>query len=107
MAKASADVSGSLKLMVGVIEKEIHFTSAPGSNGERDFYSVMKKLLPSSSGTSLGNMTAGDYVSFSFKWALANVYSIDQLSAVAWIQDGTTKEVFQACKSTDSFTPFL
>lgn len=106
MAKASADVSGSLKLMVGVIEKEIHFTSAPGSNGERDFYSVMKKLLPSSSGTSLGNMTAGDYVSFSFKWALANVYNIDQLSAVAWIQDGTTKEVFQACKSTDSFTPF-
>ena len=106
MVKASSDVSGSLKLMVGVIEKEIHFTSAPGSNGERDFYSVMKKLLPSSSGTSLGSMSAGDYVSYSFKWALANVYSIDQLSAVAWIQDGTSKEVFQACKSTDSFTPF-
>ena len=106
MAKASSNVNGNLKLMVGVIEKEIHFTSAPGSNGERDFYSVMKKLLPSASGTSLGNMSADDYVSFSFKWALQNVYSIDQLSAVAWIQDGTTKEVFQACKSTDSFTPF-
>lgn len=106
MAKASSDVSGSLKLMVSVIEKEIHYTSAPGSNGERDFYSVMKKLLPNASGTSLGNMSAGDYVSFKFQWALANVYDINQLSAVAWIQDGTSKEVFQSCKSTEDFTPF-
>ena len=106
MAKASSDVSGSLKLMVGVIEKEIHYTSAPGSNGERDFYSVMKKLLPSASGTNLGNMAAGDYVSYKFQWALANVYDLNQLSAVAWIQDGTSKEVFQSCKSSDNFEPF-
>lgn len=106
MAKASSDVSGSLKLMVGVIEKEIHYTSAPGSNGERDFYSVMKKLLPSASGNNLGNMAAGDYVSYKFQWALANVYDLNQLSAVAWIQDGTSKEVFQSCKSSDNFEPF-
>ena len=52
MGRASEAISGNVKLYVGVIEREIHYNSAPGSNGERDFYSVMKKLLPSSSGRS-------------------------------------------------------
>lgn len=107
MGMADAAVSGAPKLMVGVIEKEIHYTSAPGSNGEKDFYSVMKKLLPTSGGTPLGSMEAGDYFAYSFKWALANVYNNDQLSAVAWIQDQTTKEVYQACKASDEITPFF
>ena len=41
MGRASQAVPGTIKLYVGVIEREIHYTSAPGSNGERDFYSVM------------------------------------------------------------------
>lgn len=31
-----------------VIEKHIHFNTAPGTNGEKDFYNVMKKMLPGS-----------------------------------------------------------
>ncbi|MCQ2314592.1 MAG: T9SS type A sorting domain-containing protein [Bacteroidales bacterium] len=104
MAKANAPVSGNLKLMVGVIEKEIHYTSAPGSNGERDFYSVMKKLLPSASGTNIENMSEGDVITYAFKWKLENVYHNEQLSAIAWIQDFSTKAVFQACKSDENAT---
>lgn len=107
MGKASAAVDGNLRLYVGVIEKEIHFTSAPGSNGERDFYSVMKKLLPSASGTTIGSFEAGDYFAKSYTWELANIYDNSQLDAIAWIQDPTSKEVYQACHSAQSIEPFF
>lgn len=106
MGHVSTDLTGSLKLYVGIIEKEIHFTSPPGNNGERDFYSVMKKMLPNSTGTVLDEMTAGDYFTYSFTWEMANVYNMDQLDAIAWVQNTGTKEVYQACKSSQEFVPF-
>ena len=105
MGRASTAVEGNVRLYVGVIEKEIHFNSAPGPNGERDFYSVMKKLLPTASGTSLGSMEAGDYFAYTFTWELANIYNNDQLDAIAWVQNHGTKEVYQACKSSVSIEP--
>ena len=106
MGRASQAVSGTIKLYIGVIEREIHYTSAPGSNGERDFYSVMKKLLPSASGVSIGEVEAGSYFAYTFSWELANVYNNDQLDAIAWIQNINTKEVYQACKSSENIVPF-
>ena len=106
MGRASTDITGSLKLYVGVIEKEIHFNSAPGPNGEKDFYQVMKKLLPSSSGQSLSSLAANDYFAYTFTWELANIYDMDQLDAIAWVQNSNTKEVYQACKSSQNAEPF-
>ena len=107
MGRASEAVAGTVKLYVGVIEREIHYNSAPGTNGERDFYSVMKKLLPSASGLSIGEVEAGSYFAYSFTWELANVYNNDQLDAIAWLQNSNTKEVYQACKSSETLVPFF
>ena len=106
IGRASTDIAGSLKLYVGVIEKEIHFASAPGSNGEKDFYDVMKKLLPSSAGQSLVSLEADGYFAYTFTWKLANIYNMNQLDAIAWVQNSNTKEVYQACKSSSSPNPF-
>ena len=106
MGRVTNDTISNLKLYVGVIENEIHFTSAPGPNGERDFYSVMKKMLPNASGTTLGEMMAGDYFTYTFTWELANIYNMDQLDAIAWVQNANTKEVYQACKSSQNIEPF-
>ena len=110
MGRAYESIPGTLKLYVGVIEREIHYSSAPGSNGERDFYSVMKKLLPNSSGqaiTSLNNILGNSgYFAYTYTWELANVYNNDQLDAIAWVQNANTKEVYQACKSSENFVPF-
>ena len=106
MGRASIDIESELKLHVGIIEREIHFNSAPGPNGERDFYSVMKKLLPNSNGQNLGTLKANDYFAYSFTWELANIYNMDQLDAIAWVQSSSTKEVLQACKSSEAFEPF-
>ena len=108
MGRASTAVSGPVRLYVGVIESEIHFASAPGSNGERDFYSVMKKLLPKGAGTLLGeSLEEGDYFAYSFSWELANIYDMSQLDAIAWVQNASTKEVYQACHSSESFEPYF
>ena len=106
MGRASAGLVGNIKLYVGVIEKEIHYASAPGTNGERDFYSVMKKLLPTASGTILGDLAVGDYFTYTFTWQLANVYDNNQLDAIAWVQNANTKEVYQACKSSENIETF-
>ena len=107
MGRVTTDINATCKLYVGVIEKEIHFTAAPGNNGERDFYSVMKKMLPNSTGTALGELMAGDYFSYTFTWELANIYNMDQLDAIAWVQNTNTKEVYQACKSSQTLVPFF
>jgi hypothetical protein len=107
MGHVSTDIIGSSKLYIGVIEKEIHFSSPPGNNGERDFYSVMKKLLPNSSGQSLGSLAANDYFAYTFTWSLANIYDMNQLDAIAWVQNSNTKEVYQACKSSLTPNPFF
>ncbi|MDN5329513.1 MAG: hypothetical protein PWP35_1300 [Bacteroidales bacterium] len=90
-----------------VIEKHIHFNTPPGTNGEKDFYNVMKKMLPGSGGTSLpSSLDVGDYVIIQTAWKLANVYDINELAAVGFIQNNVTKEVFQTTNSsTNPVTP--
>lgn len=107
LIKANQAMSGNLVAHIAVIEKEIHFTSAPGTNGEKDFYNVMKALLPSRSGTALDAFGAGDYTIIETGWKLANVYNKIHLAAVGFVQNNTTKEVYQAANSTDdAIVPF-
>jgi hypothetical protein len=101
LGKATAAVSGALVAHCVVIEKHIHFNSPPGGNGEKDFYNVMKKMLPSSGGTNLPtSFEVGDYFVLQFAWKLANVYSNSELSVVGFIQDAQTKAVYQAANTS-------
>jgi hypothetical protein len=101
LGKATAAVSGSLVAQCAVIENHIHFATPPGSNGEKDFYHVMKKMLPSASGTNLPtSFQPGDYFILQFAWKLANVYTLSELNVVGFIQDVQTKAVHQAANTT-------
>ncbi|HOI87285.1 MAG TPA: T9SS type A sorting domain-containing protein [Lentimicrobium sp.] len=101
VVEASAAMTGQIAATVAVIEKHIHFNSPPGSNGEKDFYNVMKKLLPSRSGQMLPTpMSAGDYFILESYWVLANVYNINELSLVGYVQNTITKEILQSCNLT-------
>ncbi len=107
LIKANVAVSGTLIAHIAVIEKEIHFTTAPGTNGEKDFYNVMKALIPTRNGTVLPDFETNEYVILEASWKLANVYNINQLAAVGFVQNNTTKYVYQAANSTtDPVSPF-
>lgn len=88
----------NFKTRIAVVEKEILFDVAPGSNGETRFIYVMKKFLPNAAGLNLpASMTAGESVTFTETWTHANVYEISELAVVAYVQqDNTAKTVYQA-----------
>ncbi len=108
LVKANEAVGANIVAHIAVIEKEIHFTTAPGSNGEKDFYNVMKALIPSKAGTVVPNLQANQYVVIEAAWKLANVYDINQLAAVGFIQNNTSKYVYQAANSSgENISPFF
>ncbi|MFK7947122.1 MAG: T9SS type A sorting domain-containing protein [Saprospiraceae bacterium] len=91
---------------VAIVEKEIIFSSAPGSNGETEFYNVMKKMLPSATGTPLqATWQNGTSYTTTEVWNISNVYSIGELAAIVFIQDNNTKEILQAGISGDLIVP--
>ncbi|MCK9218484.1 MAG: T9SS type A sorting domain-containing protein [Bacteroidales bacterium] len=101
LVKCTQAVSGSLVAHNVIIEKWIHFNSPPGSNGEKDFYNVMKKMLPGSNGTTMPtSMVPGDYVLLEGAWKFGTVYDKTQIAAVGFVQDKSTKEIHQSANST-------
>lgn len=97
---ATEAVTANMVAHIAVIEEIMEYENAPGSNGEKDFHNVMKKMLPDAEGTTLpGTFTTGDEQIITEKWKLANVAEMTQLSVVAFIQNTSTKEVYQAAHS--------
>jgi hypothetical protein len=94
---------GALKLHVSLAEAFIQFTTAPGTNGEKEFKHVNRKMYPSASGTTLASTwTNGQTQTFTFAEPLPNyIYDLNQVEIVSFIQDdgSTTKVVEQAAKS--------
>jgi hypothetical protein len=108
LIRADEPVSGNLVAHIAVIEKHVSFTSPPGPNGETQFHNVMKALIPSRSGTGLPDFDEGDYFIVEAAWKLANVYDIDEIAAVGFVQDNTSKHVHQAANSsTELFDPLF
>jgi hypothetical protein len=105
---AAGPASGNLVAQVGVIEKEVVFGAPPGSNGETEFDGVLKKMLPNASGTALAtSWSTGDTYSFTVSWKLTNVYDMNQLAVVAFIQNNTGKAVLQSAYSVPQQLPNL
>lgn len=87
-----------LRAHIVLIEKHIHFTTAPGSNGETDFYNVCRKMYPHQAGTGLPlTWTSGDDSVINIKAAIPSyIYDVNQLAVVAFVQDNGNKQVLQA-----------
>lgn len=96
-ATCTQAASGTFKLRLAVVEKLIAFATAPGSNGETEFHNVMKKFLPNAGGiTMAGSYAVGETFTTTQTWDLANVYDINEIAVVAFIQNDANKEVMQA-----------
>lgn len=98
VVKMTGNISPSgLFARFAIIERNVYFATAPGSNGEKHFEGVMKKMLPNAAGTALpSTMVQGDSVVYNFSWTMANVYNQVQLAVVGFVQDNASKEVHQA-----------
>jgi PKD repeat protein len=95
------------KLRIAMMEKQIQFSSAPGSNGEREFRNVMRKFYPNVNGINLANnWVNGQKKVISFKAKIPSyIYNISQIAMVAYIQDDADKSVKQAGYSPNATIP--
>lgn len=96
--QATASVGGDIRLFVALVENEIRFEIPPGTNGEKDFSHVLHKFLTEASGQKLDYLDVGQQFAFNFDCEMAHSQDLNNLSALAWIQDFNTKAVHQACK---------
>ncbi len=99
-------VTGNLVNHIAMVEKQIHFATQPGTNGETDFYEVMKKMYPSAAGTPVTAMTVGATQTFTATVPVPNyVYDLNQVSFVCWVQNTATKAVQQAGQDSPIVLP--
>lgn len=95
--KVKIDVS-SLKPLSNVylrvvICEEHHYYPNAGTNGEKDFHWLARRMLPNANGTLL-NLNENETQSFEFSFNVDTSFT-DDLYAVAFIQDDKTKEILQ------------
>ncbi len=91
--------AGPLVFRLVMIEKKINFATAPGTNGEKDFYYVARKSFPTlQSGTSLPtSWTTGQNQTFTVACtAPSYIVSKTEVECVGLIQDDATRKVEQA-----------
>lgn len=97
---AGIDFSNSV-LQTVVTETDIEFATPPGSNGETKFYDVMRVMLPSNSGQSLNGMSQTEEVIFQSQTSINPNWVVDNLHVIAFIQNISTKEIYQASSTFD------
>jgi hypothetical protein len=95
------DISGNLKLHVAVVEKKVLKSEfGNGTTSQNEFEYVFRKMLPNASGTSLPAQTVNLETPFEFDYTFnvdVPIFStMDSLMVIAFIQNNTTKEVYQS-----------
>lgn len=71
---SSVNLYGNERLQLAIVERETFRNT--GNNGETEFTDVVKKLLPSQNGTTLGNLQAGDSYTFDQVYTLPGSYRL-------------------------------
>ena len=93
-------VSGQ-KLFVAIVEQKLSWRFAPGTNGEMEFFNVMRKMLPNANGSTIKSMSAGKSETYTFSVTPPDyVHNVSELKIIAWVQNTRTKEIVQAGEST-------
>lgn len=97
MAVGLAGVNlNDLVLKTIVIENDIEFVQAPGSNGEKVFYNVLRTVLPANEGYSFaGKSTLQQPIVLNWETDLLSCWNPANLHVVVFIQNNQTKEILQ------------
>ncbi len=84
-----------ITLYIAIIEREI--TQITEENEEEIYESVVKTILPNPSGTSyIRSWAPEDQETVNYSWTFTNVFDADEIRVVAFIQDESTREIYQA-----------
>jgi hypothetical protein len=95
----------NVKIHIAVIERIT--TQNVATNGETEFHHVMMKMVPDASGTS-ANLTANQpyHLSFTQDMSATNVEQMSDLLVAIFVQDNSTKEIYQSNYSQQTGSMF-
>ncbi|MEZ4772153.1 MAG: T9SS type A sorting domain-containing protein [Bacteroidia bacterium] len=89
---------GNLTLQVAITQDELHYPAPTGTNGEKNFYEIMRYAVPSAAGTQIST-TVGQTSTVSGSFPVNAIFDKSFMRVVAWVQNDATKEVFAVAKS--------
>lgn len=111
---SSAAITDADRFHLAMVEENITFPSAPGSNGETEFFFVVRDMFDASTGTSstagatIGSIPAGDSLTFTVNVTPpAYIRDLNSVSFVGFVQNNGTKVVHQSTKSVAGNVPGL
>lgn len=98
---ALVDIAPNSVVHIAVVEKSVDLAQAGLTqvpSGEQDFEFVLRKMLPSASGTKFSNSIAqGETINVSHSWVpQLDFYNPASVAIIAFIQDEDTREVYQS-----------
>ncbi|MBL7128860.1 MAG: T9SS type A sorting domain-containing protein [Ignavibacteria bacterium] len=92
----------SVRVHLVVIEKHIHYATPPGTNGETDFYNVMRNMLPTANGTMV-TLYPGMTKVIEERYWMDPIWQANQIEVVAFVQ-AANNEILNTAKKTLNFT---
>ena len=96
------------KIRVAVLEKMVNYTTPPGSNGEKHFPDVFRKMLPNTTGDPYTPAAIGDSVTFTYTYTLdLTHWDTTQIYTCAFIQKESTKQIINSGTSIDPHWEFV
>jgi type IX secretion system substrate protein/PKD domain-containing protein/SprB-like repeat protein/CUB-like protein len=100
-----------LNLNVAIIERIV--TGINAENGEIEFESVLRDMLPNAAGTNFRQAwEVGQIEDVNLSWEISNINNLDEMVVVAFVQNNTSREIYQAAttdttSATTSIKEFL
>ena len=104
-AKALTDITKYDKVMVRLaLVEDKTYSSAPGTNGEKSFPNVMRKMFPSYDGSEWKNVMKNDSIELNFTYTVPSEIDTTKCSLVAFIQNDVTKDIYAVNTSESDVT---
>ncbi|HSD64131.1 MAG TPA: Omp28-related outer membrane protein [Ignavibacteriaceae bacterium] len=104
LTAVSTVTQANLKFRIAVIERMIQYATPPGSNGEKVFPDVMRKMYPDPDGYTINSINAGDEFTYYVSYPVNAAWVWQDLAVVGWLQSDATKEVIQSNISIPTYS---
>lgn len=101
VTSVGAPPSGNFKLRTAIIENPVEYATAPGTNGEKEFPNVFRKMLPNATGDAITLPAQGQSVTFNYTYTENAVWKPENIRLIAFVQNESTKEILNSGSSFD------
>lgn len=102
VTNVSTTQTPALKLRTAIIEHEVNYTTAPGSNGEKEFPDVFRKMLPNTTGDAVPALAPGESAEYIYSYDILTEWKAGEIYTIAFVQNESTKEVLNSASSRDA-----